>query len=57
MNLFLKQIFLSSRAIYLLVFDLTKDLDQPSESNKVIIVMEEKFIYNHMINKSPLVSY
>jgi hypothetical protein len=42
MNLFLKQIFLSSRAIYLLVFDLTKDLDQPSESNKVIILMEGK---------------
>ena len=31
----LMQIFLSSRAIYLLVFDLTKDLHQPSEWNKV----------------------
>ena len=30
------QIFVSSRAIYLVVFDLTKDLDQPAEWNKVI---------------------
>jgi hypothetical protein len=30
-----EQIFLSSRAVYLLVFDLTKELDQPCEWNKV----------------------
>ena len=34
-SLSIMQIFLSSRAIYLLVFDLTKDLDQPADWNSV----------------------
>ncbi|CAF0968340.1 unnamed protein product [Adineta steineri] len=52
------QIFLSSRAIYLLVFDLSKDLDQPCEWNKEITnlehlnyIMHSVFCYSANINQ------
>ncbi|CAF1470691.1 unnamed protein product [Adineta ricciae] len=52
------QIFLSSRAIYLLVFDLTKDLDQPCEWNKEITnldhlsyIMHSVYCYSANINR------
>ncbi|UJR31332.1 hypothetical protein I4U23_018830 [Adineta vaga] len=52
------QIFLSSRAIYLLVFDLTKDLDQPCEWNKEITnldhlsyIMHSIYCYSASINQ------
>ncbi|CAF3728374.1 unnamed protein product [Rotaria sp. Silwood1] len=52
------QVFLSPRAIYLLVFDLTKDLDQPADWNEELtnldhlsFIMHSVYCYSANINQ------
>ncbi|CAF2734105.1 unnamed protein product [Rotaria sp. Silwood2] len=52
------QVFLSARAIYLLVFDLTKDLDQPADWNEELtnldhlsFIMHSVYCYSANINQ------